>query len=178
MPIRKHDDGLQEAVAEITAALSAKVHRKETGETEDLGVICRQIVSNYFLTVLMHSMVNDGSCAANQLLLKSFCNHEWGSDTTAEAATQYKCITNVGTTYAAEYAALDIGTQVYGATSYTTVATLTATGSYTISEHCVHPSTSNAPVASDGIDRSKFTGIALGSGDSITFTYVLSVTGS
>lgn len=171
--VREHSDGLPEGVAELTAELSAVVTRV-SGEVEDKGVICRMIVSNAFLQVLMNSM---GATAADLTRLQNYKYHEWGSDTTSEAGTQNKCITHVTNVTETGAGSLVSGTQVAGATSYTSVATLEAAGSISIAEHCVHP-TGTVPTDSYGLDRSKFTAISLGSGDSITFTYVLNASGS
>jgi len=173
--LRVAEDGLLEGVTEILASLSAVVHRVDGRPDEDLGVICRRIVSSAFLQVVTHAMVGTG---ADVTRIQAYNFHEWGNDTTAENASQSACIAKVGTQYGAENSSqLDAGTPGHSASTYYTAATLVATGNYTISEHCVHP-TNASPSDAYGLDRSKFTGVSLGSGDSITFTYTLSLSGS
>ncbi len=178
--VRIAPDGLKEGVIEITSTLEAKVHRIATGETEDLGVISRMKVSTAFVQLLCRAL-DGGDYATEYGYFKEYAYHEWGTSSTAEANTQNKCITHVSNTNeVAEGNTLVPGTQVGGSSSYVSVATLTANDSYTITEHCLHPTSACgaspfSSVDSYGMDRSVFTGIPLTSGDSITFTYTLNV---
>lgn len=169
-------DGLPEHVTEMTAMLKAKVKRK-SGEIEDLGVVCRKSISNIFKQILVKSMVTANT--TEQALLKDYKYHEWGTSSAAEAATQGGCIAQAATTTFISEALLDSGNQAASYTpptfTYTTVCELTSVGTVTITEHCVHPTRLLDDI--NGMDRNVFTGIPLTTGDSITFTYVLSFTG-
>lgn len=175
------DDGLIEGVVPMTAALYAKVHRVATGEIEDLGCVCRKIVSNAFKQVLTNVMK---ATAADVTRIQNYKYHEWGTSATAEAATQSGCLATGATTVAIVNGggSLDVGTQVAAATTYTSVATLTSSAGIVITEHCIHPTDVCATgLVTDvyGLDRSLLSSaITLGSGDSITFTYVLSISGT
>ena len=177
--VRIAPDGLTEGVIEMTSTLSAVVHRAATGETEDLGVISRMKVSTAFVQVLCRAM--DGNEHTTEYgYFRNYMYHEWGTSAATEGNTQTKCVAHASNQ--AEYASglLVSGTQVGGSTSYSSVATLTASSNYSISEHCLHPTAGcgTAPyegVDSYGLDRSTFTGIPLSTGDSITFTYTLNV---
>lgn len=168
MPERIAPDGLPEAVAEITATLSAVVLRKD-GTVEDKGVLCRRIVSNAFLQMITDSMRANASAVA---LLQTYKYHEWGTDTTSEAATQTGCIAPAAPT---DVTLGTAGTQAGSTNTYVSVKTITATGNVAITEHCIHP---EATASTNGLDRSKFTAINLTSGDSIQFTYTLTLTGA
>jgi len=169
-------DGLPEHVTEMTAMLKAMVKRK-SGEIEDLGVVCRKSISNIFKQILVKSMVTANT--AEQALLKSYAFHEWGTSSAAEAATQGGCVAQAATTTTVGEALLDSGNQSASYSpptfTFTTVCELTAVGTVTITEHCVHPAGDLSDT--NGMDRNVFTGIPLTTGDSITFTYVLSFTG-
>jgi len=177
--VRIAPDGLKEGVIEITSTLEAKVHRIATGETEDLGVISRMKVSTAFVQLLCRAL-DGGEYTTEYGYFKTYKHHEWGTSSTAEANTQNKCIAHATNNAETASGYLVSGTQVGGSASYTSVATLTADDSYTITEHCLHPTDGCGPspfssVDSYGMDRSVFTGIPLTSGDSITFTYTLNV---
>jgi len=177
--VRVAPDGLREGVIEITSTLEAQVHRIATGETEDLGVISRMKVSTAFVQLLCRAL-DGGGYATEYGYFKTYMHHEWGTSSTAEANTQNKCIAHATNNAETGSGFLVTGTQVGGSASYTSVATLTADDSYTITEHCLHPTaacgtTPFGDIDLYGMDRSLFTGIPLTSGDSITFTYTLNV---
>ena len=67
------------------------------------------------------------------------------------------------------------GTQAGSANTYVSVATITAGGTLAITEHCISPDLISS---SYGLDRSLFPAINVNSGDSIQFTYTLTLTGS
>lgn len=170
-------DGLPENFLEVTAALKALVKRAN-GEVEDLGVVCRKSITNAFKTVLVKALAGD---AASIALISEYYYHEWGTSSQAEAAADTKCVAPQETVHTAVTGYLDGGSQAASYTpptfTYTTVCAMVSGGSLTITEHCVHPTDAYNPADANGLDRNIFTGIPLTTGDSITFTYVLSFTG-
>jgi len=172
-------DGLQEGVIEVTAELSAKVHRLPTslfaseGLDVDMGVVSRMKVSTAFVALLAKAMAGEST---EYGYLKLYKYHTWGTDSTAEANTQHAVIAPVECSEGLDPSGYtSIGTQVATATSYSSVATMTATGSITVYEHCLVPYPTDITI--HGLDRSKVAspGIALGVGDSVTWTYTLNI---
>jgi hypothetical protein len=94
--------------------------------------------------------------------------HDCGTGATAEANTQTALVTPYGGSRAT-------GTQVAGGTAtaptYTSVGTVSFTGSLAIQEHGLF----NAAASGTMMDRSLFTTVNVINGDSIQFTYVLTI---
>jgi len=154
----------------IQSKLSAIVFRKD-GRVEDLGVIATRYVSTAFCTIVGNAMRGTG---ADVTRIQAFKYHCWGSTgtSTPENKAQDACITPVSPTDSP--AGFVSGTQVGSTVTYQTVATITADGSTggSIAEHCVHCDTTSGAY---GLDRSAFAPISVSSGDSIQFTYTLTI---
>ncbi len=174
--VRVAQDGLLEGLTVITASLGAVVHWHKTGLHQDLGIICRMKVSTAFVAILAKAMAGE---ATQYIQIKAYKYHEWGQSATGEANTQLQCITWATTAYVTANTTLDIGTQAYAATSYSSVATLTAAGSLNITEHCIHPTANSGADGGErdslGLDRSNFTAIPLSALDAVTWTYTLNI---
>ena len=171
--VRKHADGLDEGSAEITSKLGIVVNWADSrhgSHVEDRGIVSRMIVCTNFLTGLTATFVGDGDYPTE---IQSLKWHVWGTSGIAESASHIGCQAPAAPTTANGI----VGTQVDATTTYTTVATITAAGTVTIAEHCVY-SLELMSSALMKVDRSAFTGIALSTSDSITFTYVLTLGGS
>jgi hypothetical protein len=150
------------------SALSAKLIRAD-GSTVDYGVVCKKKVTNVFVADIVGALANGAAYSSFNL----FKCHRAGIGTGAEANTDTVstfnftgCPTEVNT-----------GTQVAGgsggARTYTSVATISFTSTLAITEHGI---SNNATFASGTLlDRSVFTAINVVNGDSIQFTYVLTV---
>lgn len=143
------------------AALSA-VHYKSDGTVVDYGVICRKKVTGAFVTDIVANLVTDTTAFGD------YKYHDSGVGTTAESNGDTAIETTDGESRVA-------GTQVAGGTgtapTYTSVATIAYTSTKAITEHGVF----NASTAGTLMDRSVFAAINVGNGDSIQFTYVLTI---
>lgn len=160
-PERPHTDGLPEGYMEITSALSARVFRAD-GKVEDLGVIARKEVTNQFVTHLVDVL------QATDSTFSDYKYHASGTGTGAETTS------DVCTTFTSPDAPVT-GTQTEGGTPtiYRSVATVNYTGTKAVTEHGV---SNNATWnAGNLLDRSVFGVINVGNGDSIEFTYDLTV---
>ena len=160
-----------EAARPIQSKLSAIVFRKD-GRVEDLGVIATRYVSTAFCTEIAKAMTGN---SASVTRIQAYKYHCWGSTGTgtAEDKSQDACIAPVSPTNTA--AAFVEGTQTNpSATTFRSVATITADGSTggSIAEHCIHCDTTTGAY---GLDRSAFAAITVSSGDSIQFTYTLTI---
>lgn len=144
---------------EVWGMLSAKVTRAN-GQVEDLGLISVKKVTTAFADYIVDSL-QDSTASP----LDAFSYHAMGTDNTAEANTD----TALGT----EVESRTDGTQTEGSSTniYKTVGTISATGTHTIVEHGILSASSGGTL----LDRSVFSGISVTSGDSIEFTYELTV---
>lgn len=143
----------------LEGSLSAIVIRHD-GQVEDKGVICRRLVTQAFANYLVDAMQNSSSYP-----MDVFKYHQSGTGTTPESNTQTDLVTPVGSRVS--------GSQTEGSSSniYKTVATINYTGTYSITEHGVFSASSGGTL----LDRSVFSAINVISGDSIEFTYQLTV---
>ena len=143
------------------AELSAVVYRAD-GRVEKLGTISKKKVTGAFVTDIVANMVTDTT------VFGDYKYHDCGTGTTAEANTQTALVTAFGGARVA-------GTQVAGGTAaaptYTSVATISFTSTLAITEHGVF----NASTAGTLLDRSVFTAVNVVNGDSIQFTYVMTI---
>ena len=148
----------------MQANLSAIVFRAD-GRVEDLGVISRKKVTGEFATDIIANMVTDTTAFGDYKF------HDSGTGVGAESNTDGDLGTPAGPTTRAT------GTQVAGGTAtaptYTTVGTIAYTGTLAITEHAVFNTASRASTAI--LDRSVFSAINVDSGESIQFTYVLTI---
>lgn len=144
-----------------TAALFAVLIHAD-GTREDLGQIASKKVTGAFVTDIVANMVTDTTAFGD------YKYHDCGEGSTAEANTQTALVTPFGGSRVA-------GTQVAGGTgtapTYTSVATINFTGTKAIVEHAVF----NASSSGTMLDRSVFSAVNVVNGDSIQFTYVLTL---
>lgn len=143
--------------AELSAVL---IHAD--GTREEIGVISRKKVTGAFVTDIVANLVTDTTAFGD------YKYHDCGTGNTAEANTQTALVTPFGGSRVA-------GTQVAGGTAtaptYTSVATISFTGTLAIVEHAIF----NASSSGTMMDRSLFSAINVVNGDSIQFTYVLTL---
>jgi hypothetical protein len=138
------------------SALSATVLRAD-GTTQRLGVISNRVVTTAGAGFLVDCLQNLGEA-------ENINWHQSGTGTTAEAVGDTGLITATGTRTA--------GTQSEpSANVYRTVATLSYTSSLAITEHGVFTASTGGVLW----DRSVFAAINVVNGDSIQFTYNLTV---
>lgn len=129
------------------------------GTREDLGLVSTKVVTTAAVNFLRG--VLDGTNADGSV----FNQHASGTGTAAEAIGN----TALGTEVASRVA----GTQTQGASAniYRTVATISYAGGFAITEHGVFSASSGGTL----LDRSVFSAINVISGDSIEFTYELTL---
>jgi hypothetical protein len=143
--------------------LAAKVIRAN-GKSTDLGVVSRRVVTTAGVNYLRDDFAN-GAGGADISLFKF---HDAGTGTTAEAIGDTDLVTPAGPTTRAT------GTQVNGvAKTYSSVATISYTTTLAITEHGLFTQAARA----GGVlwDRSVFSAINVVNGDSIQFTYTLTI---
>ncbi len=147
----------------MEGALSATVI-KSNGKSTDLGVVCRRVVTTAGVNLLRDDMNNAAGGA--DISLVNF--HDSGTGTTAEAVGDTDLVTPAGPSTRAT------GTQSSPATKqYRSVGTISYTTTLAITEHGIF---TNATRASGTLwDRSVFSAINVVNGDSIQFTYTLSI---
>ncbi len=143
------------------AELNAVIYRAD-GSIENIGTISKKKVTGAFVTDIVSNMVTDTTAFGD------YKYHDCGTGATAEANTQTALVTPFGGARVA-------GTQVAGGTStaptYTSVATISFTSTLAITEHGIF----NASTVGTLLDRSVFAAINVVNGDSIQFTYVLTI---
>lgn len=133
--------------------------RIRNGAREKLGLICTKVVTTAGVNYLVDGLQSN----ATDVALFKF--HASGTGAVAENITD--------TTLGTESATRVSGTQLEGASTniYKTVATIPYTGTLAITEHGVL----SAASAGTLLDRSVFTAINVINGDSIEFTYELTL---
>ena len=144
----------------LSASLAAKLI-KANGKETDLGVVSRKCVTTAFVNFLVDQMQAESS------EIGDFKFHDAGTGVGAEAIAN----TTLGTPWGGARVA---GTQTEGATAniYRTVATITFNNTFAITEHGVF----SIATAGTLMDRSLFSAINVGNGDSIQFTYEITFT--
>ena len=143
----------------FSGEVAAKVIRC-SGRVVDLGTISRRVVT----TAGVNFMRDDFNAAAGAADITNFNFHDSGTGAVAEAIGD--------TTITAAGPARVTGTQsAPAAKQYRTVATISYTATLAITEHGVF----SASTAGTLWDRSVFTAINVVTGDSIQFTYTLSI---
>lgn len=129
------------------------------------GLLSRKKVTGEFVTDIVANMVTETSAFGD------YKYHDSGTGTTAEANTDGDLVTPAGPTTRAT------GTQVAGGTAtaptYTSVGTIAYTSTLAITEHAIFNTAARATTAI--LDRSVFTAVNVVNGDSIEFTYVLTI---
>lgn len=149
----------------VVARATLRVVKIERGGRHiDYGVVSRKKVTQAFVKDLAATLA---ASAGPYATFNDYKFHGSGTDNTGESNAQTALITEVATR--------STGTQVdfsSGTTgNYRTVATITYGASFTIVEHGLF----NADPSGTMLDRSVFAGIAVASGDSIQFTYELTI---
>lgn len=141
-----------------TGELRVTVFRRD-GTVERLGVVSRRVITTAGVNYLVDAFQGLGQLAAD------FRWHDSGTGSNAEAVGDTGLQTAAGPARVA-------GTQTEGAANiYRTVATISYGSGATITEHGVFSASTSGTL----LDRSVFAGIAVSGGDSIQFTYNLTV---
>lgn len=128
------------------------------GSFEDLGLVSTKVVTDAGVAYIVNAFLNTTE-------LENMKFHGTGTGTTAEAASQTALVTEVATRAT--------GSTVVGGSAnvYRTVGTVAYSGTFAITEHGVFSASS----AGTMLDRSVFAAINVISGDSIQFTYDLTL---
>jgi len=150
-------------VIEAEGMLSVKLIKN--GIPYDFGVVARRKVTTEFVNYLVDMLQTDATTIGD------FKYHISGTSTDAESNTDVSLHTAIGT-------ARTVGTQVEGASAniYRSVATIAYTAGGAVTEHAIF-NLAYGSAQDDGtlLDRSVFAAINVVSGDSIEFTYELTV---
>lgn len=143
----------------LTAELSARLIKAD-GSMVDYGTLGYRVVTTAFVNEMVDQMQTEDSTWGD------FKFHDSGVGTTAEAIGDTDMETTDGESRAT-------GTQTEGASAniYSTVGTISYTTTKAITEHGVF----NASTAGELLDRTVFSAINVTNGDSIQFTYQLTV---
>ncbi|MBS3809773.1 MAG: hypothetical protein KGY38_06445 [Desulfobacterales bacterium] len=144
---------------EMWGLLSAK-KKHASGLIEPLGLVSVCLVTTAFADYLVDALQDSTNGT-----MDAFSWHAMGTDSTAES--------NTDTTLGTEVESRTDGTQTEGSSTniYQTVGTISATASHSIVEHGIFTASSGGTL----LDRSVFSAISLTNGDSIEFTYELTV---
>lgn len=139
-------------------------HIKANGDIRDYGIVSCKKVTTEYVNYLAGIHVTDATTIGD------FKYHKSGTGTTAEN------ITDTGIETGAEGTARDVGDQNSSTNTYISVATIAYTGTLAITEHVIH-NTVYTSATTDGtlLDRSVFAAINVVNGDSIQFTYTLTI---
>lgn len=145
------------------------VHYDKNGNVKkNYGVVSKKKVTGAFVTDIVNCLSKTSPYNVSAAVFQDYKYHDCGTGNTAEANTQTALVTPYGGSRAT-------GTQVAGGTgtapTYTSVATISFSGSFAIVEHAVF----NASSAGTMMDRSLFSAVNVVNGDSIQFTYVLTI---
>ena len=143
----------------VESCLKAKVIRKD-GTVEDLGIVGTKVVTTAFVNFLVDQFQTESS------EIGDINFHDSGTGATAEAAGDTALVTKVET-------GRSTGTQGEGASAniYQSVGTISYTATRAIVEHGIFTQTSGGTL----VDRTVFSAINVDNGDSIQFTYELTV---
>lgn len=151
----------------LTSELRGRLRRAD-GTWIDYGVLCRRVITNAGVTFLRDDFNNN----AQDITTLNY--HGCGTGTTAEAVGDTALVTE-STTALNPDSTRATGTRSTPASNqFQTVGTLTFDASAAITEHGIF---SQAATGGGTLwDRSVFSAINVASGDSIQFTYVLTLT--
>ncbi len=154
-------------VATVRAELRARL-RRASGEWIDYGVLSRMVVTTAGVT-LMATDFKDGTVD-----ITNFKYHGCGTGTTAEAVGDTALVTESTTALNPDSTRASGTNTTPSANVYQSVGTLTFDAAAAITEHGVF---SQAAVPGGTLwDRSVFSAINVAAGDSIQFTYALTLT--
>lgn len=142
------------------SCLSVKHFSKDGTLVKDYGIVSTKVVTTAFVNFLVDQFQTETS------EIGDINYHDSGTGTTAEAVGDTALVTKVETGRAA-------GTQGEGASAniYQSVGTISYTGTRAITEHGIFTQASGGTL----VDRSVFSAINVTNGDSIQFTYELTV---
>jgi hypothetical protein len=147
--------GLLTAIGKLEAK-----HFRADGTVVDYGVLSRRVVTDAFVAFVVDQLQVETS------VFGDFKYHDSGVGTTAEAAANTAIETTDGEARAT-------GSQTESAANaYRSVGTISYTTTKAITEHGLF----NDPTAGTLMDRSVFSAINVVNGDSIQFTYTLTLT--
>jgi hypothetical protein len=147
--------GVMTAYGELSAVLV-----KANGEKINYGILSRRVVTNAFVAFVVDQLQTETS------VFGDFKFHDSGVGTTAENAADTAIETTDGESRAT-------GTQTESATNaYRSVGTISYTTTKAITEHGLF----NDVSAGTLMDRSVFSAVNVVNGDSIQFTYTLTLT--
>ncbi|MCK4826336.1 hypothetical protein KA005_61910 [bacterium] len=147
-------------VLEMMGFLKVRVFRHKKGAWEDFGLVSVKLVTTAFANFVVDALQNSVDNA-----LSDFAWHDMGDDNTAEANTQ-TALSNSRETRIE-------GTQTEnGAGIYQSVATINATGGYTVEEHGLFSAVTTGTMCDRNLVPNAPVVIA---DDSVEFTYELSV---
>lgn len=142
----------------LTGQLSVRLFRA-TGEVVEYGIVSRRLVTTAFVNFVVDQLQVESA------LFGDFKYHDSGVGVTAEAIANTAIETTDGEARAT-------GTQTEGAANeYKSVGTIAYTTTKAITEHGLF----NDLTAGTLMDRSVFAAINVVNGDSVAFTYTLSV---
>lgn len=152
-----------DGLVKFQGTLAAKVI-KSSGKTKDYGTVSKRVVT----TAGVNYLRDDFNAATGGADISLVNFHDSGTGTTAEAVGDTNLVTPAGPTTRAT------GVQSGAvAKTYVSVATITYAGTLAITEHGIF---TNATRGSGILwDRSLFSAINVASGDSIQFTYTLTI---
>ena len=158
--------GLRGELTVARATLSAQLIRAD-GTVVDYGIVSRKKVTKAFVLDIVDAMV-DAAGAGQHPKFNDYKYHDSGVGTTAESNDDTDIETTDGESRVA-------GTQVDGSTAsagiYTSVGTISYTSTKAITEHGLFNESTGGVL----LDRSVFSAINVVNGDSIQFTYSLTI---
>jgi len=148
------------------ATLALKITRAD-GTVEDKGIVSRKKVTRAWVNDLVDAMC-DAAGSGALATFNDYIYHGAGTGTTGEANTDTDLETDTGETRGT-------GTRVDNSTAaqgiYQSVGVVTFTGAHTIAEHGLF----NAITGGTLLDRSVHAGQAVNSGDTATYTYIVTL---
>lgn len=158
---------LQKAVARITSlpfyfGTLELTLIKADGRRINFGPVSYRVVTSAFVNAAAANMVNN----ATSPVIDSYDYHDCGTGTTAEASADTTLVTAFG------------GSRSSGTASnpssnvYRSVGTITFSGTFAVTEHGLFSASTSGTL----LDRSVFSAVNVVSGDSIQFTYSLTLT--
>lgn len=164
--IKAIPSGLRGELTMAYCTLSAVKYGAD-GSITDYGVVSRKKVTRTFVLDIVDAMV-DSTGAGQHVTFNDYKYHDSGVGTTAEANTDTAIETTDGESRVA-------GTQVDASTAsagiYRSVGTIAYTTTKAITEHGLFNASSSGQLC----DRSVFSAINVVNGDSIQFTYELTI---
>lgn len=140
---------------------------RRNGKRIDLGCLGKRVVTTAFVNYLRDDLAN----AAGGADISTFKYHGCGTGTTAEDIGDTALVTECTTALNPD-STRAVGTQVNSvAKTYSSVGTLTFDASAAVTEHGLFSAASSGTL----MDRTVFAAINVASGDSIQFTYTLTI---